>query len=117
MNKTKLMVIGLVSIVLMMNGCATIVSGQTQVVDVTSSNAKKFKIDGKEYTTPARVTLDRGNDAKTIEVDDCQDLRLNTQLNPAFLGNLLIGGIPGSITDIASGASWKYDDSLHINCK
>lgn len=119
MRKNTLVLLGMVSSMVLMSGCATIINGKTQVVDVTSETTKTFSIDGQEYSTPAKVHLHRAKDNKEIVVDGCSEkVTLKSEMNPAVLGNILVGGLPGTTTDLGSGSGWKYADEVSLdNCK
>jgi len=117
MKKYILVSLGMTSFMFVMGGCATIVSGKTQVIDVTSKITKTFSIDGLEYKTPAKVHLHRSKDDKVISVNGCKDIPLKSEMNPVVIGNVLVGGLLGSTTDFAGGAGWKYDDNITLDCK
>ena len=105
----------------MFSGCATILSGKSQKIAVNSNPSNvKFKLDNKEYTTPSIITLKRENKDKIITVDNpkCKKtILLNKKVNPTFFVNILSGGAFGSTTDYTTGAMWKYDSNVNINCK
>ena len=108
----------------MFSGCATILSGKSQKIAVNSNPSNvKFKLDNKEYTTPSIITVKRENEDRIITVDNskCQKtILLNKKLNPVFFVNMLTSGgsvSSGSTTDYTSGAMWKYDSNVNINCK
>jgi uncharacterized protein YceK len=119
--KKKLLLVTL--ILPLFTGCATIMTGSTQKINVSSAGIPHvtFKIDDTTYTTPTTVTVKRENEDKVIVVEDeaCVQKRivLNKKLNPMFLGNLLSGGMFGSTTDYFTGAMWQYDDNVVIQCK
>jgi len=117
MKKNTLVLLGMATSIVMMSGCATIISGKTQTIDVTANTTKKFSIDGQSYTTPAKVLVKRSKDEKVISVDGCKDVQLKSEMNPVVLGNILAGGLLGSTTDLAGGAGWKYDDNVTLDCK
>jgi uncharacterized protein YceK len=118
MKKNTLVLLGMATSMVLMSGCATIISGKTQVVDVTSKTTKTFSIDGQEYQTPAKVHLHRSKDDKVISVNGCnEDIPLKSSMNPVVIGNILAGGLLGSTTDLAGGAGWKYDDNITLDCK
>ena len=118
MKKNTLVLLGMVTSMILMSGCATIISGKTQTIDVTSKTTKTFSIDGQEYTTPAKVHLERSQDDKVISVKDCnKNIPLKSNMNPVVIGNVLVGGLLGSTTDLAGGAGWKYDDNVTLDCK
>jgi len=120
MKKSILIGIGL-GVTVMFSGCATILSGTSEKISVNSNPSNiKFKLDQAEYTTPAVITVKRENEDKIIKVDNPQckkTIVLNKKINPTFFVNLLSGGPFGSTTDYVSGAMWKYDDNVNINCK
>lgn len=119
MGKNTLVLLGMAASMVLMSGCATIINGKTQVVDVTSGTKKTFNIDGQKYSTPAKVHLHRGKESKLIDVDGCSEkVTLKSEMNPAVLGNILFGGLPGTTTDLGTGSGWKYDDEVSLdNCK
>ena len=108
----------------MFSGCATILSGTTEKISVNSNPSEvTFKLDNKEYTAPAIITVKRENEDRIITVDNskCQKtILLNKKLNPVLFVNMLTSGgsaSTGSTTDYTSGAMWKYDSNVNINCK
>ena len=107
----------------MFSGCATILSGTTEKISVNSNPSEvTFKLDNKEYTTPSIITVKRENENKIITVNDAKckkTVLLNKKINPVFFVNILSGpgAISASTTDYASGAMWKYDSDVNINCK
>ena len=119
MKKNTLVLLGIATSIVMMSGCATIVSGKTQTIDVTASTTKTFSIDGQSYTTPAKVIVKRSKDEKVISVDGCdKKILLKSKMNPAFLGNILIGGVLGSTTDAVTDSMWKYsEDNITVDCQ
>jgi uncharacterized protein YceK len=105
------------------SGCATILSGKTQKINVTSTGKTgvEFEIDNQTFKTPAIVTVERENKDKIIKVldEECsqKQILLNKKINPVFFVNILSGGALGSTTDYLSGAMWQYDDNVQIQCK
>jgi len=112
MNK-KMMLSSLVIANILFSGCASIVKGSKQNVSIIS-NVKDAEIIVNGSTigkTPyngsivksssTTITLQKeGYEPKTITLD--------TEVEPIFWGNILIGGVFGSTTDMASGAMYKY---------
>ncbi len=119
-RKLCLCIIGLIPLV---SGCATIMSGETQKINVTSSGKPnvKFEVDGQTAETPAVISVKREKKDKVIIVKDetCNQKKvvLPKKLNNMFLGNLLSGGVWGSTTDYITGAMWEYDSSVNIYCE
>jgi len=120
MKKTILLSIGL-GMAFMFSGCATIFSGTTEKISVNSNPSNiKFKLDQAEYMTPSVITVKRENEDKLIQVENPQckkTIVLNKKINPVFFVNILSGGVFGSTTDYLTGAMWKYNDNVNINCK
>ncbi len=94
------------------SGCATIVSGTTQKISVTSQPSEAIaKVDNNTSSkTPASFTLDRKND-HTIEIAKdgykTATVLIKRSLNGMAFGNVLIGGIIGGGVDMVSGANNK----------
>jgi len=117
MNKKLLLVTG--AIMLTFSGCATILDGTTQKISINSNPSDlKVKVGEQTVVTPAVITVKRENKDKIINVSGkCnKTIMLNKKLNPTFFVNILSGGAFGSTTDYVSGAMWKYDDNININC-
>ncbi len=95
-----------------LSGCATIVSGSTQKVAVTSQpSGAKVTADGKmTATTPTDFTLERKSD-HTLEFSKdgykTATVLLKRTMNGMGFGNVLLGGIIGIGVDAVSGADNK----------
>lgn len=106
-----------------LGGCATILSGDSQKIDVKTSSGKKVpvKVNGQQYEVPSIIEIKREKEDKLIRVEDkkCQEQQvlLPKKINPVFFVNILSGGVFGSTTDYASGSMWEYDDKVIINCE
>ena len=96
----------------LMTGCATIVSGTTQKVSVTSQpSGADAKVDNiTSAKTPAVFTLERKND-HTLEISKegykTATIMFKKTFNGMTTGNILIGGIIGTGIDAASGSMNK----------
>lgn len=106
-------------------GCATIVSGTNQSIDVISEpEGANFKVEQltvsgpillKEGKTPSKISLHREDfyflltltktGYETAEIP----IEVNEMGNPMVFGNLLFGGVIGMLVDVASGAQWSLD--------
>ena len=119
MKKTSLLVAFSIGSAVLFSGCATILSGKTQAVNVTSNPSNKMvKIDGRTVQTPSIVTLERGKDNLVLKSDECGSQKLvSKHINPVFFVNILSGGAFGSTTDYATGAMWKYDENINLECR
>ncbi len=117
---------------LYLTGCATIISGTNQSIDVISEpDGADFKLEQltvsgpillKEGKTPSTVSLHRKDfyflltltktGYETAEIP----IEVNYNGNPMVLGNLIIGGLIGVMIDAASGAQWSLDpDEVKVN--
>jgi len=103
----------------MFSGCATILDGQTQTINLTSSEPRIVEINGQQFSAPGTVNLKRSNSDAIINIKDCgQQLVLQKSINPTFFVNLLSGGVYGSTTDYATDAMWKYNQTnVNVDCK
>ncbi len=95
-----------------LSGCATIVSGTTQRVAVTSQpTGAKVTADGKmTSTTPTDFTLERKTDHAlefSKEGYKTATVMLKRTMNGMGFGNALVGGMIGVGVDMVSGADNK----------
>lgn len=105
-----------------LHGCATIVSGTTQTINVNSSPAGatvKAEPGGIKTTTPGKLVLKRstGPYKITFSLDQYEpySATLITETNGWAWGNLLFGGIIGVIVDGSTGAATKLSpDTLNV---
>ena len=118
MKRKLLIAIPLAGIV-MFSGCATILSGEHQQLNITSTPSNKKVIVGSQtVTTPAIVSVRRSNKNLIVESANCKGQKLlASKINPIFFVNILSGGAFGSTTDYATGSMWKYNTNVHLNCK
>lgn len=123
MNKTvvliQLLFVGL--LVMVVVGCASIVSGTSQKVTFNSNptGAKVITDTGLTLITPSTATLPKG---KSISVKcekegyESQTQVIGTSFDGWFLGNIFFGGLIGMIIDAADGAMMKLDrDNVNFN--
>ncbi len=104
-----------------MSGCATILKGKTQQVNIATSNNEQatITIDGKVVTAPSIVEITRKNENLVVSTSTkgCTPTSVSSAIEPVFFVNILSGGPFGSTTDYATGSMWKYDENIMINCK
>lgn len=120
--RKKLLISALVGCSFMFCGCATILTGTSQKINVKSPEKPgvKFSIEGKTYATPAVVEIKKGEDKIiTILDEECvqRQVVVKKKFNPATLGNLISGGVVGLTTDYLSGAIWEYESDVTVSCK
>jgi hypothetical protein len=121
-NMRKKSVIALISVLtLIQPGCATIVSGKTQDVIIRSNPpGATVKIDEMvSGTTPMVANLVRKKrHAISISKSGFQEVTQATTrgFNGWYLGNILLGGIIGLITDPITGAMYDVEPSeINVN--
>jgi hypothetical protein len=122
----------LVTVVVVLTGCATLFSQSTYPVSITSNPEKaKITITNMQNVViyqgvaPAVVNLTAGDGffkaasyivtfSKPGYDDSIYNLKSN--LDGWFWGNLLLGGVVGMlIVDPATGAMWKLDPHVSVN--
>ena len=113
---TSLMAVGAS---ILFTGCATIISGDTQNINLQSKKEQTVSIDGKMYTSPSIISVERTNKDAILKVKDCnKQILLKKEVNPVFFVNILSGGALGSTTDYASDSMWQYDQSnINVDCE
>ena len=108
-------------------GCASITTGNHQLVTVhaTGCDAENVvcTIQNKDnyLTVPAggAANIEKGSKALAITCTDEDNTVSGTASHestyqPANLGNVLLGGGVGIIVDAATGAMWKYPESVVV---
>ena len=99
-------------IVFSLTGCATVINGRTQEVEVTSNPIGASVSDGVTvWTTPAKISLKRNSTHQLTffkEGYEPQVVRLERTLSGAVAGNILLPfGLVGRGIDAITGAQWK----------
>lgn len=116
-----LMSVGILGMLASISGCATILSGTTQKVNITTETGKRTTVlvDGQRYEAPTIAELKREKKDKIVKPVECpeQEVLLKSEINYVTLGNLIFGGLLGFTTDYASGAMWRYvPDNVSVKC-
>lgn len=111
-----------VSSMLAMTGCATILNEKKQNVNVGTTSGIKVSgtIDNVAFEAPGVVALERSKKDKIIKVSDSRCVSstvASKSVDPIFFVNILSGGVFGSTTDYSTEKMWKYEDNIMINCK
>jgi len=107
-----------VGITLFTSGCATLIGGKTQSINISSDKRTEIEVDGRKYSTPAKIMLERSSEDKVITIANCdKNLTIESSIRPLFFGNILFGGVIGSTTDATNDAMWEYDDNVTVECK
>ncbi|MEM6782641.1 MAG: PEGA domain-containing protein [Bacteroidota bacterium] len=113
MTTSKFIVLGAAIVVaLTVAGCASIVTGTTQTISVSSNidGASIFLDEELVGTTPFVGPVKKNGSTLRIEADGyrSETYSLSKSLEPMFWGNIIIGGTLGSITDFSTGAAYQY---------
>ena len=99
-------------------GCATIVSGTKQELSFKSNpEGAEVIVNGTSVgVTPLTVKVKRKQGTQIVVRKDGfqeQSFVLKHSMEPWFWGNILIGGLFGSTTDFASGATVEYEQDQY----
>lgn len=109
-------------ITLVMSGCSTILTEDTQKINVATSNGKSAEvtIDGQSFQAPGIITVKKSKEQTkiiTTSAEGCSNqTALNRTVEPTFFVNILSGGAFGSTTDYSTEKMWKYEDNITISC-
>lgn len=97
----------------LLQGCATIVSGTKDTVEITSNPpgaVVRLDDSGQEFTTPASFEVTRRSRHTLLVSRDgyhTERVTLGRSLNPWLFGNLIFGGVIGVVVDLVSGATFE----------
>ena len=117
MKKQFILFITLFISICLLSSCASILSGTKQkvAVDTQPTGARVF-VDGKDQQviTPATIKVPRKKQVTyTFQKQGFEDGKVSEQgsFNPTVLGNIILGGIPGGLIDLGTGAWYKYKNN------
>lgn len=122
-NRQEMMkkLFAIIAILPLCTSCATILSGTTAKVTVSTSTGEtaRAQVDGETYyiNGPTTVKVNRGfsNSTITAENDHSRgEVEVEKGFNPTSLGNILLGGVPGYVVDLATGAVTKPTQSSYV---
>jgi hypothetical protein len=117
------------SLGLLLQGCASIVSGDNQPVSVVAVDKEGAQVknascslsndEGTWYLyTPGSVTVSRSAEALTVicnkENFDPGTVTVDSGVKAMAFGNLIFGGIIGAAIDAGSGAAFDYPPSIAV---
>jgi len=109
----NLILIASITCIALLQGCATVVSGVKDTVEVTSEPPGalvRLEKNGKEYTTPASFEVTRRSSHTMLVSRDgyhTERVTIGRTLNPWLFGNLIFGGVVGIVVDFVSGATFS----------
>jgi len=116
---------GLVLVVALLNGCATVTTGSNQSITIETSppgaSCKMLRDNetiGVVNPTPGSVTIGKDKDVVNVSCElsgyQTTTYSFKSTFQGATLGNILLGGGVGIIIDVASGAANIYPSSISI---
>jgi hypothetical protein len=118
--KMKLSNLLAVTAVVTMSGCSTLLTDETQLINVTSTKKDlQLEIDGKTMVAAGIIEIKKENKNKTLKVlsPGCeQTIALNKGVEPTFFVNILSGGMFGSTTDYSTEKMWRYQSTIDVIC-
>jgi len=101
----------LVSVGVLVSGCASTLHGTSQEVGFRSvPTGATVSISGLSATTPTKLTLKRGSEHTatfTLSGFPERQANLKQKLDGAFYGNIALGGIIGMAVDMGNGAAYN----------
>lgn len=112
----------------LLTGCASIVSGSSQVVSVEARNqgqlvkgasCKLQNAKGTFYvTSPGTVTVHKSGDDLVVQCDKenikSGQAHLKSSIKGMAFGNILFGGLIGVVIDQSSGAAYDYPSTVTV---
>jgi len=107
------------SAMVMLTGCASIISGRHQSITFTSTpDDATVTVDGKPLgKTPLSYQMERKSkdQAVTLQKDGYKPVtfQLKSTVNGWFFGNLIFGGLFGMSTDSSTGALYAYSQDMY----
>ena len=109
----------------MLSGCASIVSGTSQEITITSSPPGADCVVSRQgmmlqqVTTPASPTVQRNRHDLSVACSKSGYVTAtqfnNSGVEPWLFGNIFIGGLVGLMIDFSTGAESRYDNAMAFN--
>lgn len=117
--KKTLILSSIIGASVLFTGCATILDGKTQKINLESKKNYNVSINGQNFSAPGIISLDRSDNDAVINVNECnKQILLKKEVNPTFFVNILSGGAFGSTTDYSTKSMWKYDQTnVKVDCE
>ena len=141
MTKQILITSSIIGASILFTGCATLFGGgSTQTINVQSSKTTtvdmyKIKTEKNQETgeiketervlinsnlqVPTSINVNR--DSKDVLIkpkdDNCKEVTAAGSMNNWVWGDIIATSLVSTTTDAVTGAMWKYDDNVTLNCK
>lgn len=130
-----------VAVSILFTGCATLFGGgsnqainiqssKSQTVDVYKVKTKKDANSGEVSVTgedlihsniqiPSSVNVNRDSKDILIKTKDgeCKEQKVEKKLNPWFWGDVIATSLLSTTVDAVTGAMWKYDENVTLDCE
>ncbi len=108
----------LFSSLLLTTGCASILKGSDQPININSNvdSAEVYVNEQLVGRTPFTGTIERRSRVNlrvSKEGYQSRSLILDTSIEPVFWVNVFVGGVWGSTTDWATGSMWKVSPNTY----
>lgn len=123
----KTISISIISLLLFVTGCASIVTGQNQMVSVDTSPHKEAICElsndkGKYFinSTPGSVMVSRSYDDLIVTCyknDKKGNTFIKSQTKAMAFGNIIAGGVIGAAVDCGTGAAYDYPSVINVSLK
>ena len=109
-------------LMLALSGCATIISGRHQEVQIMSlPSGAKACAGGQCVTTPGSLTLRRDSHHMLLVEKDgylSETVQITSGIGASVFGNIILGGLIGGGIDAASGAAYKlYPETVAVTLR
>jgi hypothetical protein len=116
-------VVSILAIILLNFGCATIITGKHQSIPISSDppGLKVKSSTGETIITPGEITFVRNRNY--VLIAECpngkvQQKQLKHGIQGWFFANILLGGLPGMIVDLCTGACDELKPKeVHFACE
>lgn len=121
----KILIVAVVFSTSLVTGCASVLKGNTQPVSIDTRPHSdvycRLMNDKGAYTvasTPGSVVVRKSYQdlAVTCEKKGLKSETVNVKSSTggAVFGNILLGGIVGSVVDCSTGAGYDYPSTIHV---
>jgi hypothetical protein len=121
--KITMILVAVVLASLFITGCASIISGGSQTISISSNVHGAFlALNGAPIgTTPFVGNVSRGSNRTVVVTHPDhhpETITLTARINTVFLLNIISGGVLGTTTDLATGAIWQFSPtSFFVNLR
>jgi hypothetical protein len=122
MQKKMILICAVISVIMLTTGCASMFSGTTSIVNVTSTpTGADCNVTGHGVHTPGNLVLEKTHSDLTI---NCQkegyedgSAKIISSFNTTSLVNILTlyGMVIGFVVDFSTGAAWEYANQVNVN--